>query len=578
METVSGCFHLFPAHIRHMEGAPGGPHRLAGLSVIRGRRRLLPVQLRLILPVCLLRKGQHLVHMGLIRVFNGLPDHLRVHIQICLVAHSLLELLQLGGKVVLRGLAQRLQLFFQRGNAAIGKVLVDFFLRRMFLRVLGGILRIVLPEKLVHIVGKVHGPFRNFFFGDVILEGHYSVFLRDATALTIVILMEAVPGIPHIAQVGELAAFLQGDVPSVGLIVDVVAQMLRHLHGVQFLDVIPAQIVVVVDVGVNVVAVQVLRQVDKFLDAARVVADLHSSLEPLIFILAHIIQFGGQVVQFIQVGILAQQVIEAVHIAVVVRDEPFLIGLPKFVLRPNPDALKDFFQFLRRGGELHPFAHKGALVVFAQVGDESGKGIIFVIVIMGHSDTSLSLRRRLFPMGLRLAVIGTFLPALFQPFFDGGLFLRLPLPGALMFPLVAGESEIASARKAALFLLHGMIAEGNGINSVQQFRGQKDVQVLRQIAPAHILHLADVGLQNEILGIRGKLPELLQGGQSEGRLLDSGQEVTVLRGKSGKRLGRCLQFACVTACGEQRLQMLHEVDLGFTFCHAHHPFVWETPT
>ena len=33
--------------------------------------------------------------------------------------------------------------------------------------------------------------------------------------------------------------------------------------------------------------------------------------------------------------------------------------------------------------------------------------------------------------------------------------------------------------------------------------------MLRQIAPAHILHLADVGLQNEILGIRGKLPELL---------------------------------------------------------------------
>ena len=60
--------------------------------------------------------------------------------------------------------------------------------------------------------------------------------------------------IPHIAQVGELASFLQGDVPSVGLIVDVIAQMLRHLHGVQFLDVIPPQIVVVVDVGVNIVS------------------------------------------------------------------------------------------------------------------------------------------------------------------------------------------------------------------------------------------------------------------------------------------------------------------------------------
>ena len=69
--------------------------------------------------------------------------------------------------------------------------------------------------------------------------------------------------------------------------------MLRHLHGVQFLDVIPSQIVVVVDVGVNIVAVQVLRQVDKLLDAARVVADLHGCLEPLIFILAHVVQFGG---------------------------------------------------------------------------------------------------------------------------------------------------------------------------------------------------------------------------------------------------------------------------------------------
>ena len=577
METVSGRLHLFPAHIRHMEGAPGGSHRLAGLPVVRGERRLLAVQLRLILPVCLFRKGQHLVHMGLIRVFDGLPDRLGVYIQICLVAHSLLELLQLGGKVVLRGLTQRFQFFFQRGNAAIGKILVDFFLRRVFLRVLGGILRVVLPEKLIHIVGKVHGPFRNFFFGDVVLEGHHPVFLRDAAALAIVILMEAVPGVPRIAQVGELAAFLQGDVPSVGLIVDVIAQMLRHLHGVQFLDVISAQIVVVVDVGVNVVAVQVLRQVDKLLDAARVVADLHGRLKPLIFILAHIVQLGSQIVQLVQVGVLAQQVIEAVHIAVVVRDEPFLIGLPEVVLRTDPDALKGLFQFLRRGGELHPFTHKGALVVLAQVGDESGKGILFVIVIMGHSDTSLQFRRRLFPMGLRLALVGTFLPALLQPLLDRGLFLCLSLPGALMFPFVAGESEIASARKTALFLPHGMIAKGNGINGVQQLRGQKDVQMLRQIAPAHILHLADVGLQNEILGIGGKLPELLQGRQPEGRLLDSGQEVAVLRGKFGKRLGRCLQLACVTACGEQRFQILHEIGFGFTFCHAHHPFVWETP-
>ena len=72
--------------------------------------------------------------------------------------------------------------------------------------------------------------------------------------------------------------------------------------------------------------------------------------------------------------------------------------------------------------------------------------------------------------------------------------------------------------------------------------------MLCQIAPAYILDFTDVGLQDKILDVGGKLSELLQGGQTIGRLLDSGQEVTVLRGKSGKRLGRCLQFACVTAC------------------------------
>ena len=132
-------------------------------------------------------------------------------------------------------------------------------------------------------------------------------------------------------------------------------------------------------------------------------------------------------------------------------------------------------------------------------------------------------------MGLRLALVGTFLPALLQPVLDGGPFLYLSLPGALMLPLVAGEGEIPFAGEAPLFLPHGVVAERNGINGVQQLRGQKDIQMLRQIAPAHILHFADVGLQDKILGIGGKLPELLQGGQTIGRLLNSGQEVTVLR-------------------------------------------------
>ena len=49
-----------------------------------------------------------------------------------------------------------------------------------------------------------------------------------------------------------------------------------------------------------------------------------------------------------------------------------------------------------------------------------------------------------------------------------------------MFPLVAGKGEIPFTGEAPLFLLHGVVAEGNGINGVQQRRGQKDVQMLRQ--------------------------------------------------------------------------------------------------
>ena len=159
METVSGRLHLFPAHIRHMEGAPGGPHRFAGLPVIRGGRRLLAVQLRLIFPVCLFRKGQHLVHMGLIWVFDCLPDCLGVHIQTFLIAGGVLELLDLRRQIVLLGLPQGGQLLVQGRDTPGHQIFVDFFLRRVFLRVLGGILRVVLPEKLVHIIGKVHGPF-----------------------------------------------------------------------------------------------------------------------------------------------------------------------------------------------------------------------------------------------------------------------------------------------------------------------------------------------------------------------------------------------------------------------------------
>ena len=576
MQTVPGRLHLLPAHIRHIEGTPRGPYRFAGLQVIRGGRRGLLGQLRLILPARLLRKGQHLVHMGLVRVLDSLPDHRRVYIEKFLIAGGVFELLDLGRQIVLLGLPQGGQLLIQGGNVPGHQVFIDFFFCCVLLRVLGGVLRVVLAEELVHIVGNVHRPLGFFFLGQLlrILESHHPVFFRDTVPVPIVHLVKVAPGIPHIPQVSELAALLQGDVPAVDLIVDVVPQMFRHLHGVQLLDVIPAQVVVVMDVGVNVVAVQVLGQVDDLLQAARMVADLHSRLELFVLALAHLVQLGGQVVELVQVLILAQFVIEAVHIAVIVGDEPLLIGLAEVVLLPNADPFKHLLHLLRRGGELHPFAHQVALVVLAQVGDEGGKGIILVIFIMGHIRTSsLQLRLRLPLVGrLGLILVPALLFALFQPLLDGGLAVRLLRLGAVVLPWVVRGEQIPPAGEAPPVLLQGAPAEGGGVNGGPQVIRQVDGQFLVQILPSQILQGLDMGLQYKAVYIFLKFQELLRRGQPERGLLHSGQQVPVLRGEGGNSFRHRRQLLPAHI-----LFRAAQGNIRFTFCHSRPPSVWGTP-
>ena len=174
--------------------------------------------------------------------------------------------------------------------------------------------------------------------------------------------------------------------------------------------------------GIDLIAVQIFRQVDDLLQATTMVAHFHTGLKLRIFAVAHFIQFRRQIIELVQAFVFSQLVMEAVHIAVIVRDEPLLIGLAEVILLADPDTIKHFFQFLGGGGKLHPLAHKLALVVLPKIGDKGGKGIIFVVIVIWHISTSLQLRRRLFLMGLRLAFLRTFLFALFQPFPDGGLF------------------------------------------------------------------------------------------------------------------------------------------------------------
>ena len=116
-----------------------------------------------------LRRGRHHTPIPVIGILllRQWRRCLRSHIQNFLIPAGLLELLQLRREVIILGLPQVRQLFIQSRNAARHQVFINFFLRRVFLRVLGGVLRVVLAKKLVHIVGNVHCPFRNFFFGNI---------------------------------------------------------------------------------------------------------------------------------------------------------------------------------------------------------------------------------------------------------------------------------------------------------------------------------------------------------------------------------------------------------------------------
>ena len=403
----------------------------------------------------------------------------------------------------------------------------------MCLRVLRRILRIVLTEKLVHVKGDIHSPLGFFFFGKIVLKSHHPVLVGDTAALTVVILMETVTRITHIALIREGAVFLQRNVPAVGLIVDVILQMLWHLHNVQFFDVIAAQIVIVMDIGVNLIAIQILGEVDDLLQAAAMVAHFHTGLKLCVFAFAHFIQLRCQIIQLVQIFVFAQLTVKTVHIAVIVCDEPFLIGLAEVVLLADPDPLKHFLQFLGGGGKLHPLAHKLALIVLPKIGDKGGKGIILVVIVIWHISTSLQFRRRLFLVRLRLVFFRTFLFALFQPFPDGRLFLRLRR--VFMVPLVAGERNVSVFRKMPLFLLHGVLAKRNRVDCLQKFRWQQHIHVLCQIPPAQIIQIVDVWLKYEIVDVGRKLLELLRRCQLEGRGLHRRQQLPVLRGEGSHR-------------------------------------------
>ena len=77
-----------------------------------------------------------------------------------------------------------------------------------------------------------------------------------------IVLHKVTPIIRHIAAGSEVAAVIDTNIPPVCLIVDVVNQVLRHLHSLKILNIHTAQFFFVVDIGVKIEAVKVLGQID----------------------------------------------------------------------------------------------------------------------------------------------------------------------------------------------------------------------------------------------------------------------------------------------------------------------------
>lgn len=90
--------------------------------------------------------------------------------------------------------------------------------------------------------------------------------------------------------------------------------MLRYLHGVQFLNIVLARVIVVMDIRVHIVAIQIFREIDDLLQTARMIAHFQSLLKLFILVPAHFIKLRCQIIQLVQAFILAQLVIDAVHI------------------------------------------------------------------------------------------------------------------------------------------------------------------------------------------------------------------------------------------------------------------------
>ncbi len=174
----------------------------------------------------------------------------------------------------------------------------------------------------------------------------YPVFLRYVLPPGVAF-PERLPVPKHIAAGDEAPGRVQVNVPPVGLVIEIVPDMFGDVDCADFLHAVAPEGLVIPNPRIEVIAVQVLRQVDQIPGPVRMLPEGHCGLEFLqLAPFLHFLQHMRQIVELVQAGVLVQAVIQPQHVAVIAGDEILPVPFPVYA---NPGEQGP--HFLRGRGE-----------------------------------------------------------------------------------------------------------------------------------------------------------------------------------------------------------------------------------
>ena len=107
---------------------------------------------------------------------------------------------------------------------------------------------------------------------------HNLVFIRDIVTVSIVIFCERFLCISHISIICKLSHFVNGHIPAVSLIINVIRQIVRNFHHTEFFDIVTSQISIVFYSRIYFILIQVINKIDHIFNAACIITDLHCRL------------------------------------------------------------------------------------------------------------------------------------------------------------------------------------------------------------------------------------------------------------------------------------------------------------